>query len=106
MLGLIEDMPEKTNRKVKEEIRKVVRGIKQREENSNDTPQILKKESYLYDVYSFIPNGSPNKKLPNDLNTPESNLPTNNSTGTKQQTLNGESSQPSDFRVNVVHHNH
>ena len=99
MLGLIEDMPEKTNRKVKEEIRKVVRGIKQREENSNDTPQILKKES-------FIPNGSPNKKLPNDLNTPESNLPTNNSTGTKQQTLNGESSQPSDFRVNVVHHNH
>lgn len=28
MLGFIEDMPEKTNRKVKEEIRKVVRSIK------------------------------------------------------------------------------
>lgn len=78
-------MPEKTNRKVKEEIRKVVRGIKQREDNSNDTPQILKKDS-------FPPNCSPNKKLQNDLNTPESNLPTNNSTGIKQQTMNGESS--------------
>ena len=76
MLGLIEDMPEKTNRKVKDEIRKIVRGIKQREDNTNDTPQILKKDS-------FLPTGSPNKKQPNDLNTPESNLPTNNSTGTK-----------------------
>lgn len=45
MLGLIEEMPERSSHKIKEEIRKVVRGIRQQQDGMNDTPQIVKKDS-------------------------------------------------------------